>query len=84
MFYARCVAPLNFLLVSCHPQLQLWIESPKEELTYSGALSQIEPPYNTDTNLIQRTHAFLARQGYINFGIFRRIQVRGGGVHTWG
>ncbi|KAF0312571.1 Lysine-specific histone demethylase 1A [Amphibalanus amphitrite] len=54
--------------------LQLWIESPKEELTYSGALAQIEPPYNTDTNLIQRTHAFLARQGYINFGIFKRVQ----------
>ena len=61
----------------CLFQLQLWIESPKEELTYSGALAQIEPPYNTDTNLIQRTHAFLARQGYINFGIFKRAQVRG-------
>jgi len=30
----------------------------------------------SDTNLIERIHAFLERHGFINFGVFKRITVR--------
>lgn len=59
--------------------LQLWIDSPRVELTVDAAVSQVEPPYNTDTALIRRVHAFLHRQGYINFGIFQRAKPISGG-----
>lgn len=35
----------------------------------------VEPPYNSDVNLVTRVHSFLERQGYINFGIFKRLKV---------
>ncbi|KAF2344355.1 Amine oxidase [Trinorchestia longiramus] len=56
------------------PLLQLWLANPLQELTYEGLLAQIEPPYNSDTVLIARIHAYLNRHGYINFGIFKRAK----------
>lgn len=53
--------------------LQLWLENPKMELTLENALSELEPPYNSDSNLVGRIHAFLQRHGFINFGVFKRI-----------
>ncbi|XP_046461894.1 lysine-specific histone demethylase 1A-like isoform X2 [Daphnia pulex] len=53
--------------------LQLWLENPKMELTLENALSELEPPYNSDTNLVGRIHGFLQRHGFINFGVFKRI-----------
>ncbi|KAK6636771.1 Lysine-specific histone demethylase 1A [Polyplax serrata] len=54
--------------------LQLWFENPKQQLIYENALPQVEPPYNSDAPLVMRIHAFLERQGYINFGIFKRLK----------
>ncbi|CAB4063611.1 Lysine-specific histone demethylase 1A,Lysine-specific histone demethylase 1 homolog 2,Lysine-specific histone demethylase 1 homolog 1,Protein FLOWERING LOCUS D,Lysine-specific histone demethylase 1 homolog 3,Possible lysine-specific histone demethylase 1 [Lepeophtheirus salmonis] len=50
--------------------LQMWLENPKEYLSMS--LDRIEPPWNSDVQLVKRVHAFLERHGYINFGIFKR------------
>lgn len=56
-------------------QLQIWLENPKQQLIIENALPQIEPPYNSDTVLTRRIHAFLERHGFINFGIFKRLKV---------
>ncbi|XP_015791892.1 lysine-specific histone demethylase 1A [Tetranychus urticae] len=54
--------------------LQLWLENPKQELTFDAALSQLDPPYDSDGPLVMRIHAFLDRHGYINFGIFKKLR----------
>ena len=55
--------------------LQLWLENPKQQLIIENALPAIEPPYNSDTVLTRRIHAFLERHGFINFGVFKRLKV---------
>lgn len=54
--------------------LQLWLENPKQQLIFENALSQIEPPYNSDGPLVMRIHAFLERHGFFNFGVFKRLK----------
>ncbi|KAA0184987.1 hypothetical protein HAZT_HAZT005781 [Hyalella azteca] len=54
--------------------LQLWLANPLQELTYENLLSQLDPPFNSDTVLVARIHAYLNRHGYINFGIFNRTK----------
>ncbi|KAL1131629.1 hypothetical protein AAG570_011243 [Ranatra chinensis] len=54
--------------------LQLWLESPKEQLLVEAALPQVEPPYNSDVALVTRIHSYLERHGLINFGIFKRLK----------
>lgn len=56
-------------------QLQQWLDNPKQQLLFESALPLIEPPFNTDKILIQRTFAYLERHGYINFGVFKRLKV---------
>lgn len=69
--------PLQTMKVYLHIRnrvLQMWLENPKQQLIMENAMSGIEPPYNSDTPLIHRVHAFLQRNGYINFGIFKRLK----------
>nr|XP_012148894.1 PREDICTED: lysine-specific histone demethylase 1A isoform X3 [Megachile rotundata] len=54
--------------------LQLWLENPKQQLIIENALPAIEPPYNSDSVLTRRIHAFLERHGFINFGVFKRLK----------
>lgn len=54
--------------------LQIWLENAKQQLIIENALPQIESPYNSDTVLARRIHAFLERHGFINFGIFKRLK----------
>ncbi|KAL6267921.1 hypothetical protein P5V15_000989 [Pogonomyrmex californicus] len=54
--------------------LQIWLENPKQQLIIENALPQIESPYNSDTVLARRIHAFLERHGFINFGVFKRLK----------
>ena len=54
--------------------LQLWLENPKQQLLIENALPGIESPYNSDTVLARRIHAFLERHGFINFGVFKRLK----------
>ncbi|KAK0056688.1 lysine-specific histone demethylase 1A [Biomphalaria pfeifferi] len=54
--------------------LQLWLENPKQQLTFEAALQDIEPPYNSDGQLVLRVHAFLERYSFINFGIYKRLK----------
>ncbi|EZA51288.1 Lysine-specific histone demethylase 1A, partial [Ooceraea biroi] len=54
--------------------LQMWLENPKQQLIIENAFPQIEPPYNSDTVLTRRIHAFLERHGFINFGVFKRLK----------
>ncbi|XP_018323683.1 lysine-specific histone demethylase 1A [Agrilus planipennis] len=53
--------------------LHMWLENPKEQLTIEAAVEKMEPPYNSDLPLVHRVHAFLERNGFINFGIFKRV-----------
>ncbi|XP_015917188.1 lysine-specific histone demethylase 1A [Parasteatoda tepidariorum] len=55
--------------------LQLWLENPKQQLLLENIMAQIEPPYNSDTSLVMRVHAFLDRHGFINFGVFKRLKM---------
>lgn len=54
--------------------LLMWIENPRQELTAENALKNMEPPFNSDVNLVKKLHAYLERHGYINFGIFKRVK----------
>lgn len=54
--------------------LQMWLENPKQQLIIEQVLEKIDAPYNSDTTLIHRVHAFLERNGFINFGIFKRLK----------
>ncbi|CAG2101503.1 unnamed protein product, partial [Medioppia subpectinata] len=54
--------------------LQLWMENPKLQLSLESTLPQIEVPFNSDGPLVMRVHAFLERQGFINFGVFKRLK----------
>ncbi|XP_063826810.1 lysine-specific histone demethylase 1A [Ostrinia nubilalis] len=53
--------------------LKLWFEDPKKQLTQEYAVQKMEAPYNGDPALVMRTHAFLERHGFINYGIYERI-----------
>jgi len=55
--------------------LQLWLDNPKQQLLLENTVPQVEPPYNSDITLVLRIHSFLERQGYINFGIFKRLKL---------
>ncbi|KAK9874784.1 hypothetical protein WA026_005590 [Henosepilachna vigintioctopunctata] len=54
--------------------LQMWLENPKQQLILEHAIEKLEPPYDSDLFLLKRIHAFLERNGFINFGIFKRIK----------
>lgn len=54
--------------------LQLWLENPKQQLIFENVISQLEPPYNSDGTLAMRVFAYLERQGYINFGVFKQLK----------
>jgi lysine-specific histone demethylase 1 len=51
------------------------LDNPKIQLVKEKALQLIEPPFNSDPDLVNRIHAFLERHGYINFGVFKRTKV---------
>lgn len=67
-----------FIIAMFFFQLQLWLENCKEQLILENAIPNIEPPYNSDTNLVTRIHSFLERHGFINFGVFKRLKVKFG------
>ncbi|VEN60791.1 unnamed protein product [Callosobruchus maculatus] len=54
--------------------LQMWLENPKQQLILEHAIDRMEPPYNSDLQLLKRVHAFLERNGFINYGIFKRLK----------
>ncbi|XP_065156884.1 lysine-specific histone demethylase 1A [Atheta coriaria] len=54
--------------------LQMWLDNPKQQLIIDQVLDHIEPPFNSDLALVKRVHTFLERNGFINFGIFKRLK----------
>lgn len=54
--------------------LQMWIESPKVQLTLEVVLKKMEQPFDSDPALVRDIHYFLERHGFINFGIFKRLR----------
>ncbi|XP_073955202.1 lysine-specific histone demethylase Su(var)3-3 [Choristoneura fumiferana] len=75
---AECFSDLQGACSSAFVQirnriLKLWFEDPKKQLVQEHAVSKMEPPYNGDPALVIRTHAFLERHGFINYGIYERI-----------
>lgn len=54
--------------------LNQWWENPKIELTYEECLKNIEPPFNSDEQLVKNIYHYLERQGLINFGIYKRLK----------
>lgn len=54
--------------------LQMWLDNPKQQLIVEQAIEKMEPPFNSDVPLVKRVHAFLERNGFINFGIFKRLK----------
>lgn len=45
----------------------------KLQFYITGFFLYLQPPYNGDPALVIRTHAFLERHGFINYGIYERI-----------
>ncbi|KAB7494577.1 Lysine-specific histone demethylase 1A [Armadillidium nasatum] len=71
-----CSATLKLFLHLRNRTLQFWLENPLNELTYENLLSKLDPPFDSDTELVQRIHSYLERHGYINFGIYKRAKIK--------
>ncbi|CRK86703.1 CLUMA_CG000536, isoform A [Clunio marinus] len=54
--------------------LKMWLENVKHQLTYEFVLKNIEKPFDMRPKLIERIFLFLDRYGYINYGIFQKVQ----------
>lgn len=54
--------------------LKLWLENPKVQLTYNHIKNNIEKPFNMRPKFIKRVYLYLERYGYINFGIYKKIE----------
>lgn len=54
--------------------LQMWLDNPKQQLILEHTIEKIEAPFDSDISLVKRIHAFLERNGFINFGIFKRLK----------
>lgn len=70
-------APLQTVKVYLHIRnriLQMWLDNPKQQLLVEHAIEKMEAPFNSDVPLLKRAHAFLERNGFINFGIFKRLK----------
>lgn len=70
-------APLQTIKLYLHLRnriLQIWLENPKLQLTLEDAIDKVEAPFNSDLVLLKRVHTYLERNGYINFGVFKRIK----------
>lgn len=70
-------APLQTVKVYLHIRnriLQMWLDNPKQQLIVEQAIEKMETPFNSDVPLVKRVHAFLERNGFINFGIFKRLK----------
>lgn len=52
----------------------MWLENVKQQLTFEFLLKNIDKPFDLQPKLIKRVFLFLERYGYINFGIFEKIQ----------
>lgn len=52
----------------------MWLENVKQQLTFEFLLKNIDKPFDLQPVLIKRIFLFLERYGYINFGIFEKIQ----------
>lgn len=52
----------------------MWLENVKQQLTYEHLLKNIEKPFDIHPILLKRIYLFLERYGYINFGIFEKLQ----------
>lgn len=52
----------------------MWLENPKQQLILEHTIDRMEAPYNSDLHLLKRVHSFLERNGFINYGIFKRIK----------
>jgi len=54
--------------------LNQWWQNPKVELIYEDCIKNIEPPFNSDEQLVKNIYNYLERQGLINFGIYKRLK----------
>lgn len=54
--------------------LKMWLENVKQQLTYDFVVKNIEKPFDIDPVLIKRIFIYLERYGYINYGIFTKLQ----------
>ncbi|KAG5673257.1 hypothetical protein PVAND_003320 [Polypedilum vanderplanki] len=54
--------------------LKMWLENVKQQLTYDFVVKNIEKPFDIDPVLIKRIFTFLERYGYINYGIFTKLE----------
>lgn len=52
----------------------MWLDNPKQQLILEHAIEKMEPPYNSDLQLLKRVHVFLERNGFINYGMFKRLK----------
>lgn len=70
-------SPLQTIKVYLHVRnriLQMWLDNPKQQLVVEHAIDKMESPYNSDIPLLKRVHAYLERNGFINFGMFKRLK----------
>lgn len=52
----------------------MWLQDVKKQVTFDYVLKSIEKPFDLSAKLIKRIFMFLERYGYINYGIFERVQ----------
>lgn len=54
--------------------LQLWLQSPRVQLSLKGVYPELEKPYDEVSRLfVAKIYAYLKRYGYINFGMYKTV-----------
>lgn len=56
--------------------LSLWLLNPLLELTLKNIIKEMPKPYNSDRRLLEAVHWFLQRYGFINYGVFKDIEIK--------
>jgi lysine-specific histone demethylase 1 len=64
---------VNVFLIVRNFILCQWLEKPRQELTCAHVLESLPPPLDSDKQLVNHVHAFLDRQGLINYGVYARL-----------
>lgn len=54
--------------------LKMWLENVKQQLTVDFIIKNIEKPFDLMPGLVKRIFLYLERYGYINFGVFEKLQ----------
>lgn len=65
---------IGMMSILAFMSFKIWFNNLKCQLTVNNIVSNIEKPFDVELALIKRIFLFLDRYGYINFGVFQKLE----------